>query len=180
MTWNPAAQVEDIASKKLKSRLGLKKELKTLPSYLAEGEQVLNLSSGLYDGANGLVVLTDRRVFFLSAGISNSRFEDFGYDKITSVQTSSSMMFGEITIHASGNKAEMKNMMKDRVKEIGEYVRNQINAPKPPPETPATAPVAAPPSDDPADQIRKLAALRDEGILTEEEFAAKKRQILGL
>ncbi len=32
---------------------------------------------------------------------------------------------------------------------------------------------------DPADQIRKLAALRDEGIIAEDEFAAKKRQLLG-
>lgn len=38
----------------------------------------------------------------------------------------------------------------------------------------------AAPKDDVADQIRKLAALRDDGILTEEEFAAKKRQLLGL
>lgn len=31
-----------------------------------------------------------------------------------------------------------------------------------------------------ADEIRKLSQLRDEGILTEEEFQAKKRQILGI
>ena len=31
-----------------------------------------------------------------------------------------------------------------------------------------------------ADEIEKLAALRDRGVLTEEEFAAKKRQLLGL
>lgn len=37
---------------------------------------------------------------------------------------------------------------------------------------------AAAPSD--ADELAKLARLRDEGILTEEEFTAKKRQILGL
>jgi hypothetical protein len=42
--------------------------------------------------------------------------------------------------------------------------------------TPQAMPVAAP---DPADQIRKLAALRDEGLLSEEEFQAKKLQILG-
>lgn len=179
MTWDPAAQIEQLANSKLKSRMGVKKELKTLPSHLSEGEQVLNLSSGMYDGANGLVVLTDRRVIFIEAGLGRSRFEDFGYDKITSVQTSSGMMFGELTIHASGNKAEMKNMLKDRAKEIGEYVRNQINAPAAV-HTSGAPPVAAPVTDDPADQIRKLAALRDEGLLTDEEFQAKKRDLLGL
>ena len=34
--------------------------------------------------------------------------------------------------------------------------------------------------DDAAAQIRQLAALRDQGLLTEEEFAAKKKQILGI
>jgi hypothetical protein len=35
-------------------------------------------------------------------------------------------------------------------------------------------------TDEAVDEIRKLAALRDQGLLTEEEFAAKKKQILGI
>ncbi|ACT62619.1 hypothetical protein Nizo2831_1657 [Lactiplantibacillus plantarum] len=31
-----------------------------------------------------------------------------------------------------------------------------------------------------ADELRKLKSLLDDGILTEEEFAAKKKQILGI
>lgn len=31
-----------------------------------------------------------------------------------------------------------------------------------------------------ADEIEKLAALRDRGVLTDEEFSAKKRQLLGI
>ena len=34
--------------------------------------------------------------------------------------------------------------------------------------------------EDPAEQIRKFAALRDEGLISEEEFQAKKTSILGL
>jgi hypothetical protein len=39
--------------------------------------------------------------------------------------------------------------------------------------------VAAAGGNDVADQIRKLGALRDEGLLTEEEFTAKKARLLG-
>ena len=39
---------------------------------------------------------------------------------------------------------------------------------------------AATGADSVADELRKFAALRDEGILTDEEFAAKKKQILGI
>ena len=31
-----------------------------------------------------------------------------------------------------------------------------------------------------ADEIRKLASLKEQGVLTEEEFTAKKKQLLGL
>nr|WP_316620774.1 SHOCT domain-containing protein [uncultured Ruminococcus sp.] len=31
-----------------------------------------------------------------------------------------------------------------------------------------------------ADEIRKLAQLRDEGVITDEEFTAKKKQLLGI
>ena len=39
---------------------------------------------------------------------------------------------------------------------------------------------AAPPADDDMAEIQKLADLHKQGILTDEEFAAKKKQILGI
>jgi hypothetical protein len=46
---------------------------------------------------------------------------------------------------------------------------------------PEPAPMAAPAEagPDPVSQLRELAKLRDDGILTDEEFAAEKRKILG-
>ena len=44
----------------------------------------------------------------------------------------------------------------------------------------APAPTPAPSTDDSVEQLNKLAELRDQGILTEDEFTAKKKQILGL
>jgi hypothetical protein len=47
----------------------------------------------------------------------------------------------------------------------------------------ADAPEAAAPEADVSaqiEQVKQLAALKDQGILTEEEFSAKKAQILGL
>lgn len=43
-----------------------------------------------------------------------------------------------------------------------------------------TQQVTAAPVDDTAAQLQQLAQLRDQGILTDEEFAAKKKQILGI
>jgi hypothetical protein len=55
--------------------------------------------------------------------------------------------------------------------------------PAPAPEDESMAPEAAAPPAMDSEQIemlKQLAGLKDQGILTEEEFAAKKAQILGL
>jgi Short C-terminal domain len=49
----------------------------------------------------------------------------------------------------------------------------------PPQQEYAPPPAAAPaPAADPIEQLTKLAALKDQGILSEEEFAAQKAKIL--
>ena len=51
----------------------------------------------------------------------------------------------------------------------------------PPAPAPADEPAAPVATESPEiEQLKQFAALRDQGILTEEEFAAKKAQILGL
>jgi hypothetical protein len=42
------------------------------------------------------------------------------------------------------------------------------------------APAAAAPADSSIDELTQIAQLHDQGILTDEEFAAKKAQILGI
>jgi hypothetical protein len=54
-----------------------------------------------------------------------------------------------------------------------------MSAAQPPPPAAAPAPAAPAQQDDMA-QIQQLAAMKDQGILTEEEFQAKKKQILGI
>ena len=60
----------------------------------------------------------------------------------------------------------------------------QKNAPAEPAEQPVEAPPAAaapaPAADDDMAQLEKLGDLHAKGILTDEEFAAKKAQILGI
>jgi hypothetical protein len=52
------------------------------------------------------------------------------------------------------------------------YDEPQYQEPPPPAPPPAPAP-------DPIEQLRELAALKQEGVLTDDEFAAQKAKILG-
>jgi membrane protease subunit (stomatin/prohibitin family) len=45
---------------------------------------------------------------------------------------------------------------------------------------PAAAPAEAPASDDTSAQLKKLADLHAQGVLTDEEFAASKKKLLGI
>jgi len=179
-----AAKIEQLASNKLIHRFGVRKELKTLPGLLLDGEEVLNLASGRYDNRQGLIVVTDRRVMFVEKGMVRSRLEDFPYGRVSSVQSQTSMMSGKLQIFASGNKAVIDNVMpKDRATEIGDYVRHRLAEPHGAAATPASAapaPPVAPGAGQPdiTDQLKKLGELRDAGVLTTEEFETKKAELL--
>ncbi|HEY6693702.1 MAG TPA: SHOCT domain-containing protein [Solirubrobacteraceae bacterium] len=50
---------------------------------------------------------------------------------------------------------------------------------EPPPQEPVYEQAPAEPAVDPIQQLKELAALKDQGVLTEAEFAAQKAKILG-
>ena len=49
---------------------------------------------------------------------------------------------------------------------------------QPPPQQYAPPPAAAPAGEDRVEQLKELAALKQQGVLTDEEFAAEKARIL--
>jgi hypothetical protein len=64
-----------------------------------------------------------------------------------------------------------------RWQQQGGGYQDQGYAEPPPPAAPAAPAAAAP---DPIAQLKQLAELKQQGILTEEEFAAQKARILGM
>ena len=170
------------AAAKLNSTFGSKREIRKLVDHLWEGEQVEQLTTGQYGPGLGLLARTDRRLLFLKDGWGGGTSEDFPFSKISSVQWSSSVLTGTITIFASGNKAEIKNVQKDSGKSLVDALRAIIADPPAHAAHPATAPAAIAPAGaqggDIIEQIRKLGDLRAAGILTDAEFEAKKADLL--
>jgi hypothetical protein len=58
--------------------------------------------------------------------------------------------------------------------------RRMADAQTPQQAAPPPASAAAPAPQDDMAQIQQLATMKDQGLLTEEEFQAKKKQILGI
>lgn len=164
------------ARARMTTKLGSGREIKKLVDHLWEGEVVQWLAGGTYGGGQGLVALTDRRLFFLKDGIMSKTAEDFPFSRISSIRWQSGLVFGKIVVFVSGNKAEITQVGKAEGKAIVDAVRGYIAEASARP----AAVQQSEPSGDVTEQIRKLAELRDQGILTDEEFSAKKAQLLGL
>jgi hypothetical protein len=165
------------AMARMQNKIGAKREIRRLVEYLWDGERVDFLAAGQYGPGTGLVALTDRRMLFVKDGMMSKTTEDFPLEKISSVQWSSGMIFGTMIVFASGNKAEVKNMDKKDGKALADALRDRL-APGNAPAQPAPAPAPAS-GDDVYAQLAKLGELRDAGILTAQEFEAKKAQLLG-
>ena len=129
MRQDVVESIEELA-RQLPTRMGVKKELKKLPTLIGDDERVLQLDTGTYAGGNGLVVATDRRVLFLLEGLTRSRLEDFPFDEIAAVRSEMGMVTGtcRLTISTYDTQAEISNMSKAVVDEITEYVRSRAGA----------------------------------------------------
>jgi hypothetical protein len=168
------AQLEAIGMDKLR-RTARKLEVDELPRILSADEIIVAYASGFYNGGTGLLLATDRRLLFVEKGIlSGLKTEDFGLDKVTSIQCDTGLMWAELKIFASGNVARIGKVDNASARRFSEAVRAKLNEPKATTVTTVQLPV------DVADQLLKLARLKEQGILSQEEFDGEKKRLLGL
>jgi hypothetical protein len=162
------------AKQRMNVSIGGKRELRKLPEHLWPEEKVEEITTGYYGGGTGLIVLTDRRLFFTKEGWIGSSSTDFPIEKVSSVEFKTGMLLGKITVFASGNKSEIENVNKADGRRIVDNMRARLSkAPGPVSEAPSSA---AP--ETPLAQLEQLGRLRDAGVVTGEEFEAKKAELL--
>lgn len=119
---------------------------------------------------NGLFIVTDRQVFFYCKKTFGYETESFPFSNISSIETGKGAMGHKLNIIVSGNKAEMSMINTGQYKEFVEYVQSKIGK--------TSAPAAT--TVDASEELRKYKALVDDGIISEEDFAEKKKQLLGI
>lgn len=150
-----------------------RREINELPNILAPTEIVDNLAQGTYNNGQGILVSTNRRLIFVDKGmLYGLKVEDFPLDKITSIQYETGLLLGEIKIHTSGNIAKIDNVEKASARSFAEFIREKLSQPK---ETVATKITTEP---NVLDQLEKLAKLKENGILSDEEFSEQKKKLL--
>ena len=95
---------------------------------------------------------------------------------VSSVQVKRGAWYHDVTIFASGNTIILSLDATEAEKVRGLVMEQVLHGSSHP--APAPAAPAPPSGDDILEQVRKLGELRDMGILTQEEFDAKKAELL--
>jgi hypothetical protein len=171
----------------------LDKLIEKAQEHLIEGEHNVAAVQGVYETKimgndtvrQGIFAATNKRLLFYAKKMTGYDLESFPYDHISSFEMSKGAMGHKMAFFASGNKVTMKWIQQGDVATFSNAVRSRMGKVSAgfaaSDSLPTAEPEAAPaPSSEPtvADQLRTLASLRDDGILTDEEFQAKKAELL--
>lgn len=156
-----------------------KKELNYLPEVLEDKEQVLSFSSGFMDGRTWLITLTDKRIIFLSKGIIYGIEQvDINLDAINTISGKTSILFGSIFIQDGTYERKIENVRKSTVEPFTDIVMKAMEDNKQPIKKPTVPTKAQKTIADPFENLEKLAALKEKGIVSEHEFNIAKRNLL--
>jgi hypothetical protein len=158
------------------SRLFGHKEIRHLRNLLQGSEHVVALGQGEYEGKQGLVVLTTVRLFFFEKSLGSETLEEFSLSSISSIAVNKKVTGEQLVIHASGNNAEIKHMMHGEADAVARSFRSLKAKPETQGVTQSTPQAVR---DDPLQQIERLAGMRDRGLISPEEFEAKKTELMG-
>lgn len=158
---------------------GTKKEVQYLPQILSKDETILSLISGLLDRKTWLIVCTSKRIIFLDKGMFYGlKQSEIPLHKINSIEQSSGFIFGEITVWYGSHKMAMTNVRKNSIVNFVNCTNKAIEDLRIKQSNVTSGDGEGLSQDLIADELMKLAQLRDQGVLTEEEFSKMKMKLL--
>lgn len=154
------------------------KEIRSLPDILDKDERLLALTSGFMNNATWLAVCTSKRVMFLNRGmLFGLRQLQIPLDRVQAIDHEYTVFFGSIRVWDGASYFTIGMVAKHSIapfvkatQEAMQTVRNQNKN--------ATASAQAGGTDI-ASQLERLAALKEKGFLSEDEFQSQKRKLLG-
>lgn len=146
-----------------------------------DGESVIAWSEGYIGDVmgkgdktqrNGALIVTEARVIFYRKGLLGEILETMPLKSLTSVERKSKLGHRIIKLHTSHDDLEFKTFNKDGETSVANAIEEGRSE-----KSPAPVAVLAP-QEDGLDKLKKLAELKDAGVLSEDEFNSKKEKLL--
>lgn len=152
---------------------GVKKELLYLPKVVnSDNEKISYLCSGMLDSHTWLIVCTNQRIIFLNKNmIYGMQQQNIPLEAINAITFSQKLLLGSISITNGATVTTIDSINKMAAPIMASKIQNAVRNFK------NNNSIS---SDTDLDDLRKLKSLLDDGIITQEEFDSKKKQILSL
>lgn len=120
---------------------------------------------------NGVLILTNKRVVFYSKSWISEYFEEIQWSKISSVERKTLLGHSVLKIHTSGNSLEFKSLLPKEVEQLEKTI-NQMKGGS------LDEAVITSQMSDPLDLIKRLKAMKEDGLISDSEFESKKQELL--
>lgn len=168
----------EIDALECKDAFGTRKEISELPDILMKDENIKAMTSGLTDGNTWLMVCTNKRVLMLDKGmIYGLKLIDIPLDRINSISHSKGILLGTISLTDGATTRKIENISNTTIAFFADTVNREVEKYKQSQKAPVNQIVN---SISTADELLKFKELLDMGVLTQEEFDTKKKELLGL
>ena len=147
-----------------------------------DGEETLAAVLGMYETTkagekwhrSGILIATNRRILFFAKKIGGFELASYPYDMVTSIEQGKGLTGHKVVIYSAGGQSEVKHISdSESLSEFMSAAQRRMKGDSPAAEEP-TGSDASPVME----QLRQLGDLRDAGVLSEDEFAEKKAELL--
>ncbi|WP_028776058.1 PH domain-containing protein [Shimazuella kribbensis] len=172
-------EIKRLMRRSIGSKFLGRKEAKELPNILWEGEIPKNLIGG-----KGILVATDRRLIFIKKGIFSLEVKYVLYDEISYMQEIPGIMTGDIVVYFGEKKIKITNVELDILPifldRVSDYINenNKLKSTKDQIASQDQSVIDENRTETVIQQLKELGELKNQGILTEEEFQSEKAKIL--
>ena len=119
----------------------------------------------------GALAVTDRRFLFVGKSIASKKVHGIPLDTVTSVELNKGAMFSHVQVTLAGSYENFLVKYKEAEQFVQVAQSSLASAHSGGGQAPAAASMA--------DEIAKLADMHQQGLLSDEEFAAAKARLLG-
>ena len=126
------------------------------------------------------IFVTNKRLLIRDPSLFGAQedFESITYDKITSIELEKGMFSSAVKIMASGYNGNIDAISKEKAERIVEYIKKSMQNIKTEKETQVSTGINSNQKLSIADELLKLAKLKEEGIITEQEFNQMKQNLI--
>ena len=165
---------EALSRMKTKLQRPARRAIEVLVEDLEPGEQVLRLAAGYTRTSgvqqSGILALTNRRIQFIHAGLILSQKVSVPLDTVTGVAVSKGAFYSSIKTTGAQSNVVVERVGRSDAEDFASELRSLL--------TNRSQASTRAPAQSAVDELERLAALRDRGVLTDLEFEAQKAKIL--